>query len=173
MAEREHILRKAMAEREQTLQEAIVDRERQLASLQEVMADRERQLEESLADRDWQLATVKGSLAERDRQLSSLQRNLAASQRRLQSLRSSISWKLTSPFRELRRAAVRIVGLFRRPKQSSDVALSELANSDLAVPDEIATGLTEPARLLYRNLRDAAAFQRRTGKKRISGKKRV
>jgi FkbM family methyltransferase len=155
-------LRGAMAEREQALQEAMAEHERQLGKLQGVVAERDRQL-----------GSLHEAVAERDRQLGSLQTNLAKSQQRLKSVRSSISWKITGPLREVRRAAVRIIGLFRRPKPPSDIATSALANSDMAVPDEIAAGLTEPARLLYRNLRDAAAFQRRTEKKRMSGEKRI
>jgi FkbM family methyltransferase len=155
-------LRETMAERDWRAQKA-------MAELQEAMAARDRQL----AQRDDQLGSLQESLAERDRQFGSLQTKLAATQQRLQSMRSSISWKLTSPLREVRRAVVRIVGLFRRPKPSSELATSAFASSDLVASDEIAAGLTEPARLLYRNLRDAVALQRRMGKKHTWGEKRL
>ena len=140
----------------QNLREALDERQRWLGSL-----------EQSLAERDQRL----GSL---HRQLGGLQQELAATKRRVRHMRSSLSWKLTSPLREVRRAVLRIVGLFRRPKPPLEFATSAFASSDLAVPDEIAAGLTEPARLLYHNLRDAAAYQRRAGKKRgKSEEKRV
>jgi FkbM family methyltransferase len=153
------------------LQEAIAERDRQLVSLQQAMAERDRRLvslEEGVAERDRQLFSLEGSLAERDRELVSLRMKLASTQRRVQSVRSSISWKLTSPLREVRRAAFRLIGLFRRSKPFADLATSAFASSDLAACDEIAAGLTEPARLLYRNLRNATALQRYAEEKRIS-----
>ncbi|MBV8357668.1 MAG: FkbM family methyltransferase [Deltaproteobacteria bacterium] len=130
-------------------------------------------LREALDERQRWLGSLERSLAERDqrlgslhRQLGGLQQELTATKRRVRHMRSSLSWKLTSPLREVRRVALRIVGLFRRPKPPSEIATSAFASSDLAVPDEIAAGLTEPARLLYHNLRDAVAYQRRAGKKR-------
>jgi len=162
MAEREHVLRKAMAEREQTLQEAMAERDRQLSSLQEAVAERARLL-----------GSLQEAVAERARQLSGLQTKLAKTEHRLRSMRSSISWKLTSPLRELRRAAVRIIGLFRRPKPPSDVATSAFASSDLAASDEVAAQLNEPARLLYRNLRDTVALRRWEKEKRMLGERRI
>jgi len=97
----------------------------------------------------------------RDRQLRGLQTDLVKAQRRLKSVRSSISWKITSPLREIRRATERIIGVFRRSKPSSDAGTSAFASSDLAAFDELDARLTEPARLLYRNLREAADMQRR------------
>ena len=162
MAEREHVLRKAMAEREQTLQEAAAERERQLASLQEAVAQRERLL-----------GSLQEAVAERARQLGGLQTKLAKTERRLRSMRSSVSWKLTSPLRELRRAGVRIIDLFRRPKPPSDVATSAFASSDLGASDEVAARLNEPARLLYRNLRDTVAVRRWEKEKRMWGERRI
>jgi SMC interacting uncharacterized protein involved in chromosome segregation len=162
MAEREHVLRKAMAEREQTLQEAMAERDRQLASLQEAVAQRERLL-----------GSLQEAVAERARQLGGLQTKLAKTEHRLKSMRSSVSWKLTSPLRELRRAAVRIIGLFRRPKPPSEVATSAFASSDLAASDEVAARLNEPARLLYRNLRDSVALRRGEKEKRMLGERRI
>ena len=61
-----------------------------------------------------------------------------------------------------------LAGWFRRPTPPSTIATSAFAGSDLGVRDDVAAGLTEPARLLYHNLRDAAAFQRRIENKSIS-----
>lgn len=145
----------------------------EVQTLREVIAQRDLQLAQQLAQRDDQVGSLREVIAGRERQLGALQQNLTATQRRLQSMRSSMSWKLTSPLREVRRFAGRIAGWFRRPKPSSDTATSAFASSDLTVSDEIAAGLTEPARLLYRNLRDEAAFQRSGTKKPRSGEKRI
>jgi FkbM family methyltransferase len=130
--EREQTLRKTMAEREQMLQEVMAQRDRQLGSLQELMA-------------------------QRDRQLGAVQANLVAAQRRLKSIRSSVSWKITSPLREVRRGMLRIVGAFRSRAPATS-SVSTLANSPPTVRDEIALTLSEPARLLYQNLREAASM---------------
>jgi FkbM family methyltransferase len=136
-----------------------------LAEVQSARAEAQN-LREALDERQRWLGTLEESLAERGRRIGGLQQELAATKRRLRHMRSSLSWKLTSPLREVRRIALRIAGLFHRPKPPSEIATSAFASSDLAVPDQIAAGLTEPARLLYHNLRDAAAYQRRAGKKR-------
>lgn len=172
-------LREAMAERELTLQAAFVERDRQLSSLQETVAEDQRQLveyqqqvsrlHEAVAERDRQISSLRETVAERDRWLSTVQTNLAKSQRHLQSVRSSISWKITSPLREIRRAVVRIIGLFRRPGPPPPITTTILASSGLPAPREVAAALTEPARLVYRNLRDAADFHRRTAEKKMSG----
>jgi FkbM family methyltransferase len=125
-------------------------------------------LREALDEREQWVASLQEAMAERGRQIGGLQQELAASKRRLRHMRSSLSWKLTSPLREVRRVALRVAGLFHRPKPPSEVATSAFASSDLAVPDQIAARLTEPARLLYHNLRDAAAFQRQVEKARGS-----
>jgi hypothetical protein len=159
--ERERTLRQTMAEREQTLQQAMTERDRQLGSLQEAMAQRDRQL-----------GSLQEMIAHRDRQLGMVQANLTSAQARLKSIRSSISWKVTGPLREMRRAAVRFFGLFRRRKPAA-LAVVALGNSETEMPDEIASGLTEPARLLYRNLRDAAAVQRGIEEKSRSTEERI
>jgi FkbM family methyltransferase len=141
----------------------------EVQTLRETIAERNRQL----AQRDDQLGSLREVIAGRERQLGAVQQNLTATQQRLQSMRSSMSWKLTSPLREVRRAAVRIVDGLRRPTRPSNLATSTFTSSDLAATDEIAAGLTEPARLLYRNLQDAAAFERRTAKKPRSREKRI
>jgi FkbM family methyltransferase len=161
-AEREQALQRGAAEREQALQREAAEREEQLLSLEEAMSQRERVL-----------ARLQEAMAQRDRQLVSLQTNLGAAQLRLKSIRSSISWKLTSPLRETRRAAVRLAALLRRPKPPSEQAIAALAKSDLVVADEIAAGLSEPARLLYRHLRDATHLQRQMGESRLSEEERI
>ena len=179
MAEREQTLQEAMAERDRQLgglHEAAAERERVLGSLQEALAQRERQLaslQEAVAQRERLLGSLQEAVAERARQLGGLQTKLAKTEHRLRSMRSSVSWKLTSPLRELRRAAVRIIGLFRRPKPPSDVATSAFASSDLAASDEVAARLNEPARLLYRNLRDTVAVRRWEKEKRMWGERRI
>jgi FkbM family methyltransferase len=173
----------------QTLQEALAELHRQLGSLLATLAERDRQLgnlQGMIAERDWQLgslheamvqrdqqlAGLQTTMVERDRQLTGLQINLAKAHRRLDSLRSSVSWKITSPLRETRRAAVRIIGLFRRPKSSSsNLGTAAFASADLAMPDELDAGLTEPARVLYHNLREAM-LPRRTEGKPLSGEER-
>jgi uncharacterized coiled-coil protein SlyX len=159
-----------------SLWEAAVERERHLASLQGAIAERERQLaslQEAVAQRERLLGSLQEAVAERERQLGGLQTKLAKTEHRLKSMRSSVSWKLTSPLRELRRAAVRIIGLFRRPKPPSEVATSAFASSDLAASDEVAARLNEPARLLYRNLRDSVALRRGEKEKRMLGERRI
>jgi len=141
----------------QNLREALNERERWVTSLQE-----------ATSQRDQQLVSMEESLRGRDRQLVGLQQELAATRRRLRHMRSSLSWKITSPFREVRRAVLHLAGWFRRPTPPSTIATSAFAGSDLGVRDDVAAGLTEPARLLYHNLRDAAAFQRRIENKSIS-----
>jgi FkbM family methyltransferase len=190
-----HSLRDAVAQRDRMiagLREAIAKRDRQLASLQETMDRQLASLQETkdrqiaglqeTMDRqiaglqetmDRQVTSLQETVAQRGRQLAGLQQELTAARRRVRHMRSSLSWKLTSPLREARRAALRVVGLFYRSKPPPKVATSAFASSDLAVPDQIAAGLTEPARLLYHNLRDAAAFKRQMEKKRSSRENRI
>jgi FkbM family methyltransferase len=163
-----HRLNEAMAARELTLQTAI-------ANLEETVAHRDRELDglhEVVAQRDRQLGGLQELMAQRDRQVSSLQANLAAAQRRLKSIRSSVSWKITSPLREIRRAVLRILALLRR-SQPANLPVTAVANSETAPPDEVGSSLTEPARLLYRNLRDTAAMQKGIEEKRMSVEERI
>jgi hypothetical protein len=106
--------------REWTLQRTVDERDRQIGNLQETIGQREglvAHLEGTIREREVLLQETirerEQSIGQRDRQLVGLQTELAAAQLRLKSIRSSISWKLTKPLRETRRAAVRIVGLFR------------------------------------------------------------
>jgi FkbM family methyltransferase len=154
-----------------SLRDAVAQRDHAIGALRDAAMRRERdigKLQEGIAERDQQLTSLQEAMTERGRQIGGLQQELAASRRRIRHMRSSLSWKLTSPLREVRRAVLRIVGLFHRRKPPPEVATSAFASSDLAVPDQIAAGLTEPARLLYHNLRDTAAFQRQAGKARGS-----
>ena len=118
-----HVLAEA-----QSLRNDITERDRQIDSLRKTTVERDRQLGEHVR----QLEDIRSTLAERDRQITVLrddqdrqQRellaqvhhlsgNLAATKRRLRSVRSSVSWRLTSPLREIRRAAVRISHLVGR-----------------------------------------------------------
>ncbi len=138
-----------------------------LAEVQSARAEAQN-LRESLDERERWVATLQEAITERGRRIGGLQQELAATKRRLRHMRSSLSWKLTSPLREVRRVVLRVTGLFHRPEPPSEVATSASASPDLAVPDQIAAGLTEPARLLYHNLRDAAAFQQQVEKARGS-----
>ncbi len=141
----------------QALRESIVALNEREQTLRKTMAEREQMLQEVMAQRDRQLGSLQELLAQRDRQLAAMQANLAAAQRRLKSVRSSVSWKITSPLREIRRGAMRILHAFHSGS-SSDSSISPIANSKPAMRDEVALALTEPARLVYQNLRDAAAM---------------
>jgi FkbM family methyltransferase len=164
-------LRKTTAERDQQLGGYV----RQLEDIRSTLAERDRQLGGHVQ----QLEYIRSTLAERDRQITTLRDehrqqgellaqvrhlsdSLAATERRLRSIRSSVSWRLTSPLREIRRAAVRIARLVGRPLANQHVprkpnpaqAVSNIAISGLAVSDEVAAQLTEPARSLYHALRE-------------------
>ena len=149
---------------------------RQLEDIRSTLAERDRQLGGHVR----QLEDTRSTLAERDRQITALRDDqdrqqrellaqvhqlsgsLAATERRLRSIRSSVSWKLTSPLREIRRGAVRIAALFGRLPAKQHVSktpngeqgVSNIAASAVAIPDEIAAQLTEPARSLYHALRE-------------------
>ena len=72
----------------------------------------------TLVERDTQITAVRDDQDRQQRELLArvhqLSGSLAATERRLRSIRSSASWKLTSPLREIRRGAVRIMALFGR-----------------------------------------------------------
>ena len=166
-----HVLAEA-----QSLRNDITERDRQIDSLRSTTVERDRQLGEHVR----QLEDIRSTLAERDRQITALRNDqdrqqrellaqvhqlsgsLAATERRLRSIRSSVSWKLTSPLREIRRGAVRIAALFGRlpakqhvsKKPNGEQGVSNIAASAVAIPDEIAAQLTEPARSLYHALRE-------------------
>jgi FkbM family methyltransferase len=162
-------IRSTVAERDRQLREHV----RQLEEIRSTLAegDREhvRQLEEirsTLAERDRQITAFRDD-QDRQRQeflaqLNHLSSSLAGTERRLRSLRSSVSWKLTSPLREIRRGVVRITGLVRRVpakqhvsrKPEGEQAVSNIAASAVAIPDDIVAQLTEPARSLYHSLRE-------------------
>jgi FkbM family methyltransferase len=89
------------------------------------------------------------------KQLDEANGSLAATERRLRSIRSSVSWRLTRPLREIRRAAVRI-GVFVRGLLADEDS-SQGPNSAQGPSDQIAAGLTEPARSVYRALRATLA----------------
>jgi FkbM family methyltransferase len=165
-------IRSALAERDRQLGGHV----QQLEDIRSTLAERDRQLGGHVQ----QLEDVRSTLAERDRQITTLRDDqhrqqgellaqvrhlsdsLAATERRLRSIRSSVSWRLTSPLREIRRAAVRIARLVGRPLANQHVprkpnpaqGVSNIAISGLAVSDEIAAQLTEPARSLYHALRE-------------------
>jgi FkbM family methyltransferase len=156
------------------LQEATAELQRELISLVEIAAERDLRL----MQQDRHLASLQEVVAQRERQLSSLQNTTAASlakaQQRLESLRSSISWKLTSPLREIRRAAVRLIGLSRGHKSlSSKFKASRVPIEDRPVLDELDSGLTEPTRPLYTNLGDATLQQRRPWAKPVPEEERT
>ena len=166
-------LRSTTVERDRQLGEHV----RQLEDIRSTLAERDRQLGGHVR----QLEDTRSALAERDRQITALRDDqdrqqrellaqvhqlsgsLAATERRLRSIRSSVSWKLTSPLREIRRGAVRIAALFGRLPAKQHVSknpngeqgVSNIAASAVAIPDEIAAQLTEPARSLYHALRES------------------
>jgi hypothetical protein len=95
--------------REWNLQRSVAERDREIVNQREIISQREGMvalLHEVMRQREQ-------AIAQRDRQLASLEDRLAAAHLRLNSIRSSISWKLTGPLREARRAAFRIANLFR------------------------------------------------------------
>ena len=165
-------IRSTLAERDRQLGGHL----RQLEDIRITLAERDRQLGGHVQ----QLEDIRSTLAERDRQITTLRDDqdrqqrellaqvhqlsgsLAATERRLRSIRSSVSWKLTSPLREIRRGAVRIAALFGRLPAKQHVSknpngeqgVSNIAASAVANPDEIAAQLTEPARSLYHALRE-------------------
>jgi FkbM family methyltransferase len=165
-------LRSTAVERDRQLGEQV----RQLEDIRSTLAERDRQLGGHVR----QLEDTRSALAERDRQITALRDDqdrqqrellaqvhqlsgsLVATERRLRSIRSSVSWKLTSPLREIRRGAVRIAALFGRLPAKQHVSknpngeqgVSNIAASAVAIPDEIAAQLTEPARSLYHALRE-------------------
>jgi FkbM family methyltransferase len=166
-------LRSTAVERDRQLGEQV----RQLEDIRSTLAERDRQLGGHVR----QLEDTRSALAERDRQITALRDDqdrqqrellaqvhqlsgsLVATERRLRSIRSSVSWKLTSPLREIRRGAVRIAALFGRLPAKQHVSknpngeqgVSNIAASAVAIPDEIAAQLTEPARSLYHALRES------------------
>ncbi len=117
-------VRSMLAERDRQLREHV----RQLEDVRSMLAERDRQLGEHAR----QLEDVRSMLAERDRQITSfrddhdaqqrellaqihqLSASLAATERHLQYTCSSLSWRLTSPLRKIRRAAARMVLLVGR-----------------------------------------------------------
>jgi FkbM family methyltransferase len=165
-------IRSTLAERDRQLGGHV----QQLEDIRSTLAERDRQLGGHVQ----QLEDIRSTLAERDRQITvlrddqdrqqrellaqvhQLSGSLAATERRLRSIRSSVSWKLTSPLREIRRGAVRIAALFGRlpakqhvsKKPNGEQGVSNVAASAVAIPDEIAAQLTEPARSLYHALRE-------------------
>lgn len=160
----------------QNLRNDITERDRQIDSLRETTAERDQQLGRHVK----QLEDLRSTLAERDRQIIALrdgqdrqQRellaqihqlsgSLVATERRLRSIRASVSWKLTSPLREIRRGAVRVAALLGRlpakqhvsKKTNGEQGVSHIAGSAVAISDETAAQLTEPARSLYHALRE-------------------
>jgi FkbM family methyltransferase len=166
-------IRNTLAERDRQLGGHV----QQLEDIRSTLAERDRQLgghvqqlediRSTLVERDTQITAVRDDQDRQQRELLArvhqLSGSLAATERRLRSIRSSASWKLTSPLREIRRGAVRIMALFgrlpakphfsKRPNAEQDVS-NIAASSAVAIPDEIAAQLTEPARSLYHALRE-------------------
>jgi len=166
-------IRSTLAERDRQLGGHV----QQLEDIRSTLAERDRQLgghvqqledvRSTLAERDRQIAALRDDQDRRQRELLAqvhqLSGSLAATERRLRSIRSSVSWKLTSPLREIRRGAVRITALFGRlpakqhvsKKPNAEQGVPNIAaSSAVAIPDEIAAQLTEPARSLYHTLRE-------------------
>jgi FkbM family methyltransferase len=115
-------------------------------------ADEAQSLRKQLDDQVKQLDDQVQSLR---KQLDHARGSSAASEQRLRSIRSSLSWRLTKPVREIRRAAVRIGRWVRRVSGKEDSAKAARGQSD-----QVAAGLTEPARVVYRTLRDTMARRR-------------
>ena len=103
-----------------SLSQAAAERDSQLASLNQALGERDQQLAslgQATAERDGQLASLRELLAERERQVTELtdetvrrgqwalglDEQLKASQAKLAHLIATNSWKITRPFREVRR----------------------------------------------------------------------
>ena len=116
-------LNQTLAERDQqvaSLSQATAERDLQFASLNQALGERDQQLAslgQATAERDGQLASLRELLAERERQVTELtdetvrrgqwalglDEQLKASQAKLAHLIATNSWKITRPFREVRR----------------------------------------------------------------------
>jgi FkbM family methyltransferase len=81
-------------------------------------------------------------------QLAQAAGSLAATQERLKSLKSSASWRLTGPLREIRRGLVRLQSLILEM-----LGKDYLERGSKQAPGEISVNLTEPARTIYWRLR--------------------
>jgi FkbM family methyltransferase len=160
----------------QNLRNDITERDRQIDSLRETTAERDRQLgrhvkqledlRSTLAERDQQIIALRDGQDRQQRellaQIHQLSGSLVATEHRLRSIRASVSWKLTSPLREIRRGAVRVAALLGRlpakqhvsKKPNGEQGVSPIAGSAVAISDETAAQLTEPARSLYHALRE-------------------
>jgi hypothetical protein len=120
-----------------SLQEAVADRDRHIIGLNEWVGG----LNQAVAQRDVHLGKLQDRITGGECRLRSLQANLTTTQLYLEAVRSSISWKLTSPLREARRAVARISDLLRRQAMPSATATS--ATPSLAVRDNPAPRRTE------------------------------
>jgi FkbM family methyltransferase len=126
-------------------------------------------LRDAAVERGIQIESLRNAIVERERRVEEIRSTLMATERRLRSVRSSVSWRLTSPLREIRRVAVRVASLVGRAfgsQHASQEAREPLLKvqgpldaspAGLVISDEIAAGLTEPARPLYRALRERVA----------------
>jgi hypothetical protein len=88
--------------------------------------------------------SLRSSLQLQAAELARAAAGLAATQERLRALKSSASWRLTRPLREIRRALVRL-----RPFVLGLLGKNHPAAVGREAPDEAALGLTEPARTVY------------------------
>lgn len=155
-----------------SLQTQAAEHDALVNSLKHVFVEAE-SLRDGIFERDRRINDLRDTIVERGMQVEGLERRiegirstLEATERRLRSVRSSVSWKLTSPLREIRRAAVRVASLVARPFASQHASQEarepllevqrslNVASPRLVVSDEIAAGLAEPARSLYRALRE-------------------
>jgi FkbM family methyltransferase len=152
--------------------EQIEERVQQLESLRKTLAERDLQLEERVklvAERDREAGALRHDQdqqrSELLAQVHQLSGNLTAIERRLRSIRTSVSWKLTSPLREIRRAAVRVSHLVGRILTNQPISRERnraqagpnVATSGVTGSEEIAARLTEPARSHYHALRETLA----------------
>jgi FkbM family methyltransferase len=103
-----------------------------------------KQLEGQIADARNQLEIQNRDAQNLRTQLAHATGSLTATQERLRSLKSSFSWRLTRPLREVRRAIVRIRALVIGNNESESISQEP--------PDQVALNLTEPARAIYRKL---------------------
>jgi FkbM family methyltransferase len=153
------------AERERLLTERHVEEQRQLAArVEQVRADAA-QLERVLAEQQGRHSELTARVEQLNGRLMESEHELGRTQNRLRTLRGSISWKVTSPLRELRRGGVRLARLVRRQPRAvaegvalpASAAEPKVAAQPAVADDPEMERLSEPARVIYRALQEEIA----------------
>lgn len=151
------------AKRERLLTEQHVEEQRQLAVCVEQVRVHAAQLERVLTEQHGQTRELMFRVEQLNARLMESEHELNRSRNRLRTLRGSVSWKVTSPLRELRRGSIRLARLVRPQPQAVAKSVSfaapaeELkAGAHPGVTDDSETErLSEPAQAIYRALQEA------------------